>query len=218
MADDRNRKTDPDELRIKPPRPRPETPGARGIPLPPVADAERAKRQAHEAFERRREPPAAIVTPVPTRLPQDAPAPSVAPQVDQALGRAVRAIVGKLWPIVLAGGLGTGGAVAYQQTTTPPAQVNRQGEQLSELRRRVNELEDEVALLAARDRAWQRWAVEQQDWQLQLLERQGVRVRRPDGLPPPTPIETSVPLRRPGRVTPGPSLEVVTPPPAPPNP
>jgi uncharacterized protein HemX len=114
-------------------------------------------------------------------MPEETPPRSVSPHVDQAIGKATRAVLGKLWPIVLAGGLGTGGAVAIQRTTTPPERVDRQAEELSRLRQQVSELQDEMTRLSARERAWQRWAVEQQDWQIQLWERAGVRVRRPDG-------------------------------------
>jgi hypothetical protein len=209
----------PNSNPTKPPPapPRRATPGIPGTPLPPndstlvrdavrAVDVERSKRLAQEAFERRRpSPPGGTEAPT-----------SVSPQVDQAIGKAVRALLGRLWPILLAGGLGSGGAVVAQRTAAPPERVEAHGTQLTELRTQVQELQDEVARLSARERAWQRWASDQQDWQLSLLERQGIRVRRPEGSPAPAPLDATVPLRAPGRVTAGPSLEVSTPPPAPP--
>lgn len=144
--------------------------------------------------------------------------PSVAPQVDQAIGRATRAlgraVVDKLWPILVAGVLGTGGAVAYQQTTNPPAQMDRQGEQVRELQRDLARTRDELAEAKGQVRALRDWAVEYQAWQMALESARGVRVRQPEGSAPLPAIETTRPLRS----RPAPAMTVQSPPPAPPAP
>ena len=124
------------------------------------------------------------------------PPPSVSPQVDQAIGKLVRAAWSKLWPVILAGGLGSGGAV-LARPTPPPERVDAQGQQLSEARQRVTELEETVSDLEGRDRARSRYDREQQSWLLGVLALQNVHVRRPEGLPAPTPIDTVSPLKRP---------------------
>lgn len=165
-----------------------------------------------------RRDPAPDSAPVAAALPRarvEAEPPSVAPQTDQAIGRIVRLLWGKAWPALVAAALGTGGAVVARPAA-PPARVDAQGVELAETRRVLRDTRDELAETRAQVRALRTWAAEQQAWQLSLLERQGVRVRRGEGQPPTQPIDATVPLRAPGRFTAGPSLEVSTPPPTPP--
>lgn len=58
--------------------------------------------------------------------------PSVPPQVDQAIGRAVRAILAKLWPALLAGALGTGGAIVARPDA-PAFRVDAHAVRLAEV-------------------------------------------------------------------------------------
>lgn len=73
---------------------------------------------------------------------ESADAPSVPPQVDLAIGRAVRAILAKLWPALLAGALGTGGAIAARPEA-PAARVDAHGVRLGELEKAIAAERDE---------------------------------------------------------------------------
>ncbi len=151
----------------------------------------------------RRQVPALRDPPLPTgvgTLPSasmpEIPPPSVSPQVDQALGKALRAVLSKAWPAVLAAALGSGGAV-LARPTPPVGRVDAQGESLSEARQRVSELESKVSDLEAGQRSQRRYDREQQSWIIEVLAAQNVHVRRPEGLADPTPVKTSSPLRKP---------------------
>jgi len=198
-------KTDrPPPLLVPRPNPRP-TPFVPSKHLP-------APQSAPFAAERptRPGPEPRIDSPPPTRR-QDAPPNSVSPDVDRAIGKVTRAALSRLWPILLAGGLGSGGAI-IARPTSPPERVDAQGQELSATRQRVGELEDEVTELKAQVRAQRRHNIDQQSWLLEVLAVQNVHVRRPDNMPPPSPVDTVPPIRKPK----GGTMVVLDSPPTPP--
>jgi hypothetical protein len=105
------------------PRPLPGIPSRR-LPGPRLED-EALVRDALRAASK--PPPALAPAPEP-----EPPAPSVTPEVDRAIGRAVRAVLAKLWPALVAGALGTGGAIAARPEA-PAARVDAHGIRLGEL-------------------------------------------------------------------------------------
>lgn len=216
------RRTNPDKVEIKAPRPAdPPVPGYPRGRLPSRPEVElkapvaiRPQRVVQVAREAPPESgPAAAQAPRPDPEP-----PSVAPQVDQAIGRATRAlgraVVDKLWPILVAGVLGTGGAVAYQRSTDPPERADRQTDQLRDLQRDLAETRTELAKTQGELRALRTWAVEDQAWRLSLEATRGVRIRPPEGSAPLPAIETTRPIRS----RPPPAVTVQSPPPSVPAP
>ena len=198
-----------------PPRPRPRpTPGIpdRHLPRPEPFPAERTTRPGPEP--RIESPPQGTPRP-----PQDASPHSVSPDVDRAIGKVTRTVVGKVWPILVAGLLGTGASVAYQRTTAPPERVDRQDDQLRELRRDLSDTRDELAKTKGELRGLRDWAVKYQSWALALEQARGVRIRQPQGAPPLPTIETTAPLRTPRHgSSAAPVMTVQTTPPTPPSP
>jgi hypothetical protein len=112
-----------------------------GTPLPPPSD--RPEGAVIEALRRRAEAAEA-------RL-QHAPPASVPPATDQALGRSVRFLVARFWPLLLAAvGLG-GGAVATARPTADPAKVAATTAELAAVQSRLTILEAERSAAQSRE-------------------------------------------------------------------
>jgi hypothetical protein len=110
-----------------------------------------------------------------------------------------------------------GGALlaAGRQALELWSDVQRLKTETAELRSENRALRAELATLEVQQEKGDQYDAQMLPWILGVLEKQGVRARRPAGVEA-TELETSAPLRRPGRVTPGVALEVKTAPPAPP--
>jgi hypothetical protein len=159
---------------------------------------------------------ASVRASVERRLPHPEPEPhSVSPHLDQAIGKATRAFVGKVVTVLLAGILGTGGAVAYQHTASPPERDDRRDQRVRELERDLSDIRDELAETKRHVRALRDWAGEDQAWWLALEQKRGVLIRQHEGAPPLPSIETTSPIRRRAATT---TMTVQSPPPTPPQP
>ncbi len=149
--------------------------------------------------------------------PVERPPASVSPQVDLAIGRATRALWGKLWPVMLTTVLG-GLVAGYIQFRAALAEVD----QLKALRgiqqKEILELQSDVAKLKVQEQARAEYDPQLVGYIAAVLEEtQGVKIQRGAGAPPLPQIETATPFRRGARVTAQPVTTVKTPPPTPPT-
>lgn len=139
-------------------------------------------------------------------------APTSSATRDQEFGRAMRVVLKQIGAMVLAAALGGAGSfvatmrelardrAAQQERERVKADTDRaQGERLG----KIGELE---AARQKYERAWQ-------DYQIDVWNKSGIVVPRPENAPAPEPVDAK-PLRR----LPPPSLIVETKPPAPPSP
>lgn len=200
------------------PYPGPRRPAAPGIPGTKLPDRVADNALVREAVasvrpvepERRKLSPPGGTAPPPSERPPS----SVSPQVDQAIGKAVRGLWAKLWPMLLTGALAALVA-GYIQFKAMAARLDALTVEIAALRKDVLELQSQVAKLEVREQARTTYEPEFQAWLTAVLERtQGVRIERPKDAAELPAIKTETPIRQRGRVTAAPVTTVKTPPPA----
>lgn len=149
-------------------------------------------------------------------MPQEAPGqPSVSPAADAALGRLVRHGLAKALPYLVTVVTGAGGGHLATERAMAP-KLEALSSRTGELERTLADTREQLAVARTDRQAMRTWASEFQSWILALEESRGVRVRQPAGAPPLPTLETTTPIRPPGRITTSPTTTVQTPPPSPP--
>lgn len=148
-------------------------------------------------------PPRIIASPLPPR-PAPTPGPVAAPAAGPTL---TQAAIGLLVALTL---LGTPlGVYLSTSAAATAAEVERQKRQMQkdaeEAIKDTKENDRELAAMKAELQAFKAYFIEVQ-------RLQGVKIRRPEGLPEAPKLDSSAPLHDPNRVTAGPSLTIQTPP------
>jgi hypothetical protein len=118
--------------------------------------------------------------------------------------------------MLLASIVGAGGTGALVTSRSPtPERVDNQGAAIASMKAELDEARTNLRQVTAELRELKSISRERTAWDLELYRAQGIQVRRPSNLPEIESVEIVVPLPRPGRITKGPTLQVLTPPPSP---